>query len=163
MESEAAPLRHTKDHIFGANVQPENLFEVHAGDFWSMFETRNCMRAHLALADEIHDEIAVVYDTKAAWEVVVWHYQEMLRLCSGDSLGLRYRFPFLLMQPNRDDDAFCFLRYWMQGDENYVRKRELHKNLHQAIGSTATKRTLVMRISSTSAQMANGKTYTWPC
>ena len=68
-----------------------------------------------------------MYDTKAAWEVVVWHYQEMLRLCSGDSLGLRYRFPFLLMQPNRDDDAFCFLRYWMQGDENYVRKRELHK------------------------------------
>ena len=127
MESEAAPLRHTKDHIFGANVQPENLFEVHAGDFWSMFETRNYMRAHLALADEIHDKIAVVYDTKAAWEVVVWHYQEMLRLCSGDSLGLRYRFPFLLMQPNRDDDAFCFLRYWMQGDENYVSKRELHK------------------------------------
>ena len=128
MESEAAPLRSTMEHIFGSNVQPENLFEVHAGDFWGMFQTRNYMRSRLALANEIHDKIAVPYDAPPAWEVVLWHYQEMLRLSAGDNLGLRYRFPFLLLHLDRDDDAFCFIRYWMINEDDEPGPREkMHK------------------------------------
>mmetsp|Transcript_15886 Transcript_15886/g.39455 ORF Transcript_15886/g.39455 Transcript_15886/m.39455 type:complete len:457 (-) Transcript_15886:183-1553(-) len=131
MEAEAAPLRQTDEHIFSPDAQPENLFEKHVGDFWGMYGTRDYMRAHLALADEIHDQIAVKYDVPSAWEVVIWHYQELMRLSSSDNLGIRYRFPFLLLQlDGREDDAFCFIRYWVQLDESGKREKR-HKESNQ--------------------------------
>ena len=131
MEAEAAPLRQTDEHIFGPNVQPENLFETHVGDFWGMFQTRGYMRARLALADYIHDEIAVKYNVSSAWEVVIWHYQELLRLSSSDNLGIRYRFPFLLLRlDRRESDAFQFIRYWIQLDESGKREKQ-HKDSNE--------------------------------
>jgi hypothetical protein len=102
-----------------------NVFESGVGDFWGIFETRRYMRACLLLANEIHDNIALDYKTKNSWNAVLEHYQEMLRLCGGDNLGLRFRFPFLLLHLNRDDDAFDFCRYWCREDPG---DREL---LHQ--------------------------------
>lgn len=110
VEREAAVLRHTNAHIIGP-APPENLFETHVGSFWGMFDTRDYMRARLRLADEIHD-LAWEYETVQAWEQAIQHYQEMLRLCASDNLGLRGRFPFLLLNVNRDDDAFDFIRHW---------------------------------------------------
>ena len=113
VEVQAAPLRRNSDYTFGGgNI--ENLFKDRAGDFWGLFGTRDYMRPRLALAEYIHDNVAIVYDTPIAWEAVLWHYQEMLRLCASDNLGLRDRFPFLLMHLDRDDDAFCFIEHWIK-------------------------------------------------
>jgi hypothetical protein len=116
--NEAAKLTNFDD--FGYSVTPHNLFETSVGSFWGIFDTRNYMRSRLGLANTIHDEIAWGYETKGAWEVVLNHYQEMLRLSSGDNLGLRLRFPFLLLHLNRDNDAFDFVCYWAarRGNEN---------------------------------------------
>ena len=128
VEDEATRLRSTTEYIFSTNpVEPENLFEKSVGHFWGMASTRPYMRARAALADEIHDKVAVKHDTKEAWEAVLWHYQEMLRLCSGDNMGLRNRFPFLLMRLSRDDDAFNFIRYWCQDhDAVYEIREQVH-------------------------------------
>mmetsp|Transcript_15023 Transcript_15023/g.22098 ORF Transcript_15023/g.22098 Transcript_15023/m.22098 type:complete len:129 (+) Transcript_15023:525-911(+) len=52
----------------------------------------------------------------------------MLRLSSSDNLGIRYRFPFVLINLNRDDDAYCFIRYWMDDyDSNYEVREKKHE------------------------------------
>ena len=125
VEKEAAPLRSTREHIFGAGpIDPVNLFEEEVGNFWGMFDTRDYMRTRLALANEIHDGIAWDYETKESWEAVLEHYQDMLRLCSSDNLGLRFRFPFLLLNLNRDDDAFDFIRFWFKVDDGNLEARQ---------------------------------------
>jgi hypothetical protein len=104
LEGEDIHLRNHK--LYG------NVFENCAGHFWSFPNTCGYMRARLLLANEIHDNIALEYETKNSWDDVVEHYQELMRLCEGDILGLRFRFPFLLLHLNHDDDAFDFCRYW---------------------------------------------------
>ena len=125
MEREASKLRSFTDYGF-----PINLFEIDKGSFWGIVETRDYMTARLELANLIHDELAYDQETVELWEKVLMHYQEMLRLSSGDNLGLRFRFPFILLYLNRDDDAYAFCRYWMNSDDNdsYEARQETIEN-----------------------------------
>jgi hypothetical protein len=110
VEREAKKLRDIV--ISPLQLGRENLFETCKGEFWDVFETRDYIRSRLMLASFIYSDIALRYETKNAWEAVVEHYQEILRLCELDNLVLRFRFPFLLLHLNRDDDAFDFCRDW---------------------------------------------------
>lgn len=124
MEREASKLRSCTDYGFSCDNPPTNLFETETGNFWGIFETRDYMRARLKVADLIYDEFAYEQETVELWEKVLMHYQEMLRLCSRDNMGLRYRFPFILLYLNRDDDAYAFCRYWLNEDDDQGRTHE---------------------------------------
>ena len=87
MEREASKLRYFTDYGFHIN-----LFEIDKGSFWGIVETRDYMTARLELANLIHDELAYDQETVELWEKVLMHYQEMLRLSSGDNLEPRATF-----------------------------------------------------------------------
>ena len=123
IEKQAAALQRQYECV-GRKKKRVNLFDVSVGNFWGIYNTRGYMEARMMLADVIHDCIASDYGTKESFETVLRHYQDMLRLCSSDNLNLRFRFPYLLINVNRDDDAFDFIRYWMKADSNNETNRE---------------------------------------
>lgn len=59
-----------------------DAFEEEEGYFWGILETRPYMRARAALADCLWD--------MGEREDAVAHWQDMLRLCPGDNLGIRH-------------------------------------------------------------------------
>ena len=130
LEREASKLRSCTEYGFSFGNPPTNLFETDKGRFWGILETRDYMRARIKVANLIYEEFAYELETVELWEKVLMHYQEMLRLCSSDNMGLRYRFPFLLLYLNRDDDAYAFCRYWTNSDEDgsYEARERIHKN-----------------------------------
>jgi hypothetical protein len=91
-----------------------DAFTNHIRSFYFIHETRDYMQTRLKLADQIY---ALAVQAKPPqlnfWEPVIGHYQEMLRLCMSDNLGLCQKFPFLLLHVNRDDDAACFVVHWL--------------------------------------------------
>jgi hypothetical protein len=74
------------------------------------------MRQRMAMITKLTD-LAHESQTKEAWTLVAGHYQECLRLNLSDNNGLRFEFPFVLLRLNRDDDAYCFCRYWVTYDD----------------------------------------------
>jgi hypothetical protein len=74
------------------------------------------MRQRMALISKL-TELAHENQTKLAWTLVAEQYQECLRLNLRDNNGLRFAFPFVLLRLNRDDDAYCFCRYWTTYDD----------------------------------------------
>jgi hypothetical protein len=50
-------------------------------------------------------------------------YGESLRLNAEDPNGLRYGFPIALLRINRDDDAYCFCKYWLTKTDEEDRRR----------------------------------------
>lgn len=125
MEAEAKAL--TAGQFGFSFGPPENAFEKHVGHFWGMTETRDYMRARLAVVEQL-EMMNWNLETKRGWKMVLGHMQDMLRLCGSDNLGLRYRFPFVLINLNRDDDAYCFIRYWMEDSDSVYESRE---RMHQ--------------------------------
>ncbi len=59
-----------------------HAFEQEAGHFWSILETRPYMRARVALAESL-------WDSNERQQAVA-HWQDLLRLCPNDNLGIRY-------------------------------------------------------------------------
>jgi tetratricopeptide (TPR) repeat protein len=75
-------------HVLG-----DNALEDEEGNFWGILETRPYMRARAALAD-------------CLWEMgerdeAVAHWQDMLRLCPGDNMGIRHVLASRLLRMNR--------------------------------------------------------------
>lgn len=110
------------------------------------------MKAKLSRANTIHD---MDTDTKESKEIVLSEYLEMLRLCSGDDLGLGFRVPFLLMglgADHDDDDAFDFCCHWLQIAAGGGNQEEMWIYLRhdQVTGSTLvsarTTRTVVVTV-----------------
>lgn len=46
------------------------------------------------------------YEIQDVWEKIMYHDAELMRLNTSDNLGVRDEFPFLLLQLNRDADAY---------------------------------------------------------
>jgi len=122
MDEEAESLRAGQFGLIGFGP-PENAFEEHVGSFWGIFETRDYMRARLAVVEAM-EKMNWHVESKRGWNNVAAHIQDMLRLCASDNLGLRYRFPFVLINLNRDDDAYCFIRYWMEDYNSHCEERD---------------------------------------
>jgi tetratricopeptide (TPR) repeat protein len=83
-------------------------FAEYEGEFWRHLETRPYMRARAGLADEM------LQAGKSDEAIAHWH--ELLRLCPGDNLGVRYLLTFELLQ-RRDRRALrTLLKSYRQDD-----------------------------------------------
>ncbi len=98
---------------------PENLFEMSVGRFWGMIDTRDYCRARYKLANELC-KIGSEENCKESYEAALSHYLELLRLSPTDNLGLRFKVPFVLLNLNRDQDSYDFVKWWLTVDPNRV-------------------------------------------
>ncbi|KAI0192282.1 hypothetical protein EV127DRAFT_45710 [Xylaria flabelliformis] len=103
LEEEEATLRARPGDIF----LPGNVFEIGVGSFWGLIETRGYMRARFAAANAL-----LQIDTIKAVEKAVAHFQDMLRLCRSDNLGVRDLVPGLLLRLGREQECYDFLKWW---------------------------------------------------
>lgn len=93
-----------------------NFSAMQCGLLWSWQETLPYMEASYALADW-YWRAAYECEVKQVWEKALYHLLEHLRQGAIDHMEIRFRVPFLLLYLNRDDDAFCFIRYWVKLSE----------------------------------------------
>ncbi|TRX92218.1 hypothetical protein FHL15_006833 [Xylaria flabelliformis] len=109
LEKEEAALRaHPGDVLL-----PSNVFENGVGRFWGLTGTRDYMRARCAAADAL-----LQIDTIKAVEKALAHFQDMLRLCRSDNLGIREVVPGLLLRLGREQECYDFLKWWAVTDYN---------------------------------------------
>ncbi|KAI1419587.1 hypothetical protein F5Y12DRAFT_788949 [Xylaria sp. FL1777] len=110
LEEEEATLRaHPGDILL-----PENVFENGVGMFWGLTGTRGYMRARFAAADAL-----LQIDTVKAVEKALAHFQDMLRLCRSDNLGIRDIVPGLLLRLGREQECYDFLKWWAVIDDEH--------------------------------------------
>jgi tetratricopeptide (TPR) repeat protein len=80
----------------GERALGPEAFQLDAGRFWGVLETRPYMRARLGLAHSLW--------TAGRRDESVQHLQDMLRLNPGDNQGVRYTLAGFLLFLDRDDD-----------------------------------------------------------
>jgi hypothetical protein len=104
-----SPLRNTINDIF---LEPQNFFESQVGLFGQFYESQAYLTTRRELV-ELYAQAGNILETKCVWEKALSHALELLRLDFRDVNNTRYAIPFILLNLNRDDDAFDFIRYWM--------------------------------------------------
>ncbi|KAI1212739.1 uncharacterized protein F4807DRAFT_348150 [Annulohypoxylon truncatum] len=110
LEKEEATLRaHPGDILL-----PGNIFENGVGRFWGIIGTRDYMRARFAAADAL-----LQINTTKAVEKALAHFQDMLRLCRSDNLGIRDIVPGLLIRLGREQECYDFLKWWAVIDDEH--------------------------------------------
>jgi len=82
--------------------------EHYIGEFWSIIETRNYMRARVSLVKTLEE-----FGTSSSLQLAVNHIFDMLRLCRGDNLGMRDIMPGLLLSLNKFQECYDFIIWWM--------------------------------------------------
>ncbi|GAX21870.1 hypothetical protein FisN_30Hu071 [Fistulifera solaris] len=94
-----------------------NIFETEIGNFWGLLPaTATYMDLTNALANW-YSSLALECNVKEVWEKALYHQLEHLQLGVLDRMDARLRVPFFLLYMNRDDDAFTFIRYWVETKE----------------------------------------------
>jgi tetratricopeptide (TPR) repeat protein len=87
-------------------------FADYVGHFWGVLETRPYMRARYGLASALWE--------RGARAEAIDHLRDMLRLCPGDNLGVRYVLSAWLIDAGRDDDLDAlFKTYRDDGDAGW--------------------------------------------
>ncbi|KAH8671770.1 hypothetical protein BGZ60DRAFT_527222 [Tricladium varicosporioides] len=84
-----------------------NVFEDSVGRFWGIYGTRPYMRARYALAAsllKVHQYDAI----KAGFD----HIMDLLRLCRGDNMGVRFQAPALFLRLGKDQECYDFMKWW---------------------------------------------------
>jgi len=87
---------------------PKQDFSNDIGHFYSIQETRPYMQSRFDLMTAILN-----IRTGEAFEAALSHALEMLRLCRGDNLGVRFQVPALYLRLGRDQEAYKFIKWWM--------------------------------------------------
>lgn len=95
------------------SVTPTNAFETHVGHFWNLLNTHEYMHARFAVAKEAR----LVCTLDGATEALE-HFQDMMRLCSGDGMGLRDYVAPLLLRLGRDQECYDFIKWWETTDHD---------------------------------------------
>lgn len=105
LESQEAELR----AMPGDFMTPagETIFEEAAGHFWGIIETRPYMQARFAFAEAL-----LKIKTSTAVEAALSNLLDMLRLCRGDNMGVRYLVPALFLRLGRDQECYDFVKWW---------------------------------------------------
>jgi tetratricopeptide (TPR) repeat protein len=86
-----------------------DAFADYVGEFWSFLETRPYMRAR-------HGFASALWERGARVEAID-HLSDMLRLCPGDNLGVRYLLSAWLIEAGRDDDLDALFKSY-RGDDD---------------------------------------------
>lgn len=110
LEQEEATLRAHPGDMF----LPSNVFENGVGKFWGFVGTRDYMMARFAAADAL-----LQIDTIKAVEKALAHFQDMLRLCRSDNLGVRDIVPGLLLRLGKEQECYDFLKWWAIIDDEH--------------------------------------------
>lgn len=109
VEQLAIPLRNTP---FDDDPEPQNIFETQIGRFSLGEQTRTYMFSRHELV-ESYFHAAFDVEIKEVWEKALFHALVLLREDASDPRGMMFVTPFILLYLNRDDDAFDFIRYWV--------------------------------------------------
>jgi hypothetical protein len=86
-----------------------DAFDDLVGAFWGVFETRPYMRVRYGLASALWE--------RTAQAEAIDHLRDMLRLCPGDNLGVRYVLSAWLIDAGRDDDLDALFKTY-RGDDD---------------------------------------------
>lgn len=89
-----------------------NLFETHLGEFGAVDVAHDYLEALSNLANSYWNA-AYEWEVREIWEKSLFYYLELLRVDVAHQCETRFRVPFILLYLNRDDDAYCFIRYWL--------------------------------------------------
>ncbi|KAF3057650.1 hypothetical protein CFAM422_012255 [Trichoderma lentiforme] len=92
-------------------MTPANAFESHAGHFWGMINTRDYMRARMALALKLLRQ-GTLGSVSEAYE----HMRDMLRLNRSDNMGIRDMVPALMLRLDLDQECYDFVKWWATCD-----------------------------------------------
>ena len=84
-----------------------DIFKNYQGSFWGILETREYMRARLALVFALGQ-----VNTCASLQAQVDHLLDMLRLCRRDNMGVRDMLPAILLRLNKDQECYDFIKWW---------------------------------------------------
>ena len=87
--------------------EPPNVFEEQVGHFWGILSTRPYMRARCEKVNAITEVISYDAVTSALDQTM-----DMLRLCRGDNLGMRYGIPSHLLRLGRDQTCYDFIKWY---------------------------------------------------
>lgn len=109
MKESAAPLRNTP---FGDDSRRQNIFETQIGLFRDDHITHRYMVARRQLVESYFHAASAV-DVKEVWEKALYHALVQLREAITDPRGMIYVTPFILLNLNRDDEAYDLVRYWV--------------------------------------------------
>jgi len=93
---------------------PEDVFDTCVGLFWGIQETRDYMRARFALVEALNK-----VNTHASVQAQLDHLMDIMRLCRGDNMGVRDLVPALMLQLNKDQECYDFLKWWATTGEKY--------------------------------------------
>ncbi|KAK5401763.1 hypothetical protein LTR06_010870 [Exophiala xenobiotica] len=88
-------------------MTPANAFETSVGHFWGILSTRDYMRARYDLADTVRRVGSLDGVTEA-----LEHMRDMLRLCRGDNMGVRDLIPPMMLQLDRDQECYDFIKWY---------------------------------------------------
>ena len=88
-------------------MTPPDVFESSVGHFWGIYGTRDYMRARYALVEaarkvKTHDAVQAQYD----------NLMDLLRLCRGDNMGVRFMLPAVMLRLDKDQECYDFVKWW---------------------------------------------------
>jgi hypothetical protein len=113
METEERDLRDPPPSPLGLAANNEgDLFEIGAGHFWRIHETRDYMRARYAMAHILLRRFGGVGGYAVAVEAALDHYLDMLRLSRIDSMRVRDLIPALYIRLCRDQEGYDFMKWY---------------------------------------------------
>jgi tetratricopeptide (TPR) repeat protein len=122
----------------------EETFELDAGMFWGLLETRPYMRARLGLALTLWQR-----DRR---EEAVDHLQAMLELNPGDNQGVRYLLANWLLALDRDSDLMKLLKAYEE-EESPALAFSAALGAFRRLGDTAASRKLLAEAIKTNAHV----------
>ncbi|CAG8947970.1 unnamed protein product [Penicillium salamii] len=109
MEEEEQILRNHPGDI----MMSPDPFTNSVGHFWGVMETRDYMRARLALVEAME-----YVNHSQSVEARLDHFMDMLRLCRGDNMGVRDIVPGLMLRLNKDQECYDFIKWWQVVNED---------------------------------------------
>ncbi|KAH7177022.1 hypothetical protein EDB81DRAFT_676076 [Dactylonectria macrodidyma] len=111
-------LSREMEHGYSMPGQRGSLFQVGAGHFWGILETRPYMTARFRLVNASLDYFPCY---RHVVQAALDHLLDMLRLCRDDNLGARNIVPGLYLRLGREQDAFDFVKWYATtgNDPNY--------------------------------------------
>ena len=105
--------------VVAAPEGAEALEGENVGHIWGIPFLRDYCRARVFLADKFL-YMAHMEEVEHIYQKGLGNYLELLRLIHRDNMGLRDKVPFTLLNLNREDDAYNFLKWWITIDSNGI-------------------------------------------
>ncbi|CAK7226512.1 hypothetical protein SBRCBS47491_006256 [Sporothrix bragantina] len=92
-------------------MTPDNAFESHVGQFWSVMATRDYVRALFTLGTNLR-----TMNTPDSVREGLDHMLELLRLDRRDGMGQRDFAPAMMLRLDKDQECYDFLKWWAIND-----------------------------------------------